>query len=163
VHYGWFALITLILLVVQSTMVPFAALEGVTPDLLLILVVIIALRQGQTAGTIAGFAIGLASDLVMGDFLGLGALTKTVAGFVAGYFYNQTNPLQSLSTYRFIIAVAVSGLAHNVIYYTLLLQGLPVGAHEIIFKYMVGSTFYSLVLSLVPYFHYTSRYRSVRT
>lgn len=162
-HYARYAVIVIVLLVIQATIVPFISLAGVTPDVLLIFVVVVALREGQIPGTITGFVVGLTSDIVAGDFLGLGALTKTIAGFTAGYFYNQTNPEQSVSTYTFFITVAAAGLLHNIIYYGFLLQGLPVSVAAIILKFMIGSTAYTVLVSLVPYFYFNSQTKTIRT
>lgn len=163
IHYARYAGGVIVLLVMQATLIPFIALAGVTPDLLLIFVIVIALREGQIPGTIAGFIIGLIADIVTGDFLGLGALTKTIAGFTAGYFYNEANPLQQLSTSTFLIVMAVAGIVHNIIHYGFLLQGLPVSVSEIFFMFIIGSTLYTVLFSLVPYFYFNSRANVTRT
>jgi len=163
IKYARYVLIVIVLLVIQSSVIPFISLAGVTPDLLLIYVVIISLREGQIPGTVGGFLIGLASDLSTGDFIGLGALTKTIAGFVAGFFFNESSPAQSLSTYTFLLAVGIAGIAHNMIHFGFLLQGLPVSVSEIIFKFIIGTTIYTVIVSLLPFFHYASKSKSVHT
>jgi rod shape-determining protein MreD len=159
IRYGRYALIALLLLVAQASLIQFIAIAGVTPDIVLIYVIVVALREGQVRGTVWGFAIGLAGDVLTGSFLGLGALTKTAAGFVAGYFYNEASPEQPLATYTFLIVVATAGLMHNLLYYLFALQGLSVPLSTIIFKYVAGSTVYTLLVALVPYFFMTSRAR----
>jgi len=162
-QYARYAVVLILLLVVQATLIPFISLAGVTPDVLLILTVVIALREGQIPGTIAGFIIGLMSDIAIGDFLGLGALTKTLAGFTAGYFYNEMNPMQVLTTYMFILVVAVAGFVHNIIYFAFLLQGFPVSSLEIVIKFMVGSTVYTVIVSLVLFFYHNARTGTIHT
>lgn len=162
-QYARYAVALILLLVVHTTVIPFISLAGVTPDVLLIFTVVIALREGQIPGTIAGFIIGLMSDIAIGDFLGLGALTKTLAGFTAGYFHNEMNPLQVLGTYIFILVVAVAGFVHNIIYFAFLLQGFPVTALEIVIKFMIGSTMYTVIVSLVWFFYYNARSRKIHT
>jgi rod shape-determining protein MreD len=162
IKYARYVPVLIVLLVIQATLIPFMSLVGVTPDVLLIFVIVITLREGQITGTIAGFIIGLVSDIVVGDFLGLGALTKTIAGFTAGYFYNEPNPLQPLSTYMFFIVMAIAGFVHNIVHYGFLLQGLPVSVFEIIFKFMIGATVYTIFVSLVPYFYFNSRSKITR-
>ncbi len=161
-RYLRYTFITILLVVLQVTIVPFIAIEGVRPDLLLIYVVIISLREGQIPGTIAGFAVGLISDLAVGEFIGLGALTKTGAGFIAGYFYNEMSPLQSLGNYKFLFIVALAGVLHNFVYHMLFLQGLPLTFAEITGKYVLGTTVYTLAVALIPLFQYSSAYRSGR-
>ncbi len=69
---------------VQSTVVPLFGIGGVSPDLPVVLVILLALRRGSEAGCLLGFALGLAQDAVAGGPLGLQALSKAVIGFVAG-------------------------------------------------------------------------------
>lgn len=162
-HYARYALILIVLLIVQKTLIPFISLAGVTPDVLLIFVVVIALREGQIPGTVLGFIIGLVVDIVSGDFLGLGALTKTIAGFTAGYFYNEMNPLQPLGAYTLFIVVAVAAIVHNIIHFTLLFQGIPVSFFEVVFKFIIGSTVYTVGISLILFFYYNLQSRQFRT
>ncbi len=53
-------------------------------DLVLVGVVYAALQQGAAAGMAAGTIGGLLQDSLSGGVLGMGGLTKTVTGFVAG-------------------------------------------------------------------------------
>jgi len=161
--YVRYAIVVIVLLVVQASIIPFISLGDVTPDLLLIYIVVISLREGKIPGTVSGFLIGLASDLVTGDFLGLGALTKTIAGFVAGFFYNEVSPNQSLMTYTFLICVGVVSVIHNFIHFGFLLQGLPVSVSEIIITFILGTTLYTLLTSLVPYLYFSSRSKTIHT
>lgn len=160
-QYFRYAVMVIVLTVLQTTVVPFIGLHGVTPDLLLIYVIIIALREGQIPGTVVGFVIGLFSDLAAGDFIGLGALTKTIAGFVAGYFYNEATPLQSLGSSKFLWVVAIAGGIHNLIHHMFLLQGLSLPFTEIIVKFAIGTTIYTMAAALIPMLQYSSKYRSV--
>lgn len=77
------------LLVIQSTIVPLVAIVGVVPDLILILLVYFTLRMGQLHGTILGFIYGFLLDLITGNIFGSAMISKTLSGFVTGYFYNE--------------------------------------------------------------------------
>ena len=70
--------------VVQATFVPALRIGDVTPDIPLIVVVLLALRRGSEAGCLAGFAAGLLQDVAAGGFIGVQALTKAVVGFGVG-------------------------------------------------------------------------------
>ena len=77
------------LLVIQTTIVPLLAVNGIIPDLIIILLAFYTLKMGQLHGTILGFVYGLLFDLITGSLLGSSMLSKTITGFVIGYFYNE--------------------------------------------------------------------------
>ena len=60
--------------VLQSTVVAVAGLGGITPDVPLILTVLIALRYGPESGCLAGFVAGLMQDATGGGLVGVQAL-----------------------------------------------------------------------------------------
>ncbi|KAA0247102.1 MAG: rod shape-determining protein MreD, partial [Chlorobiota bacterium] len=72
------------LLFIQVIFVPFIAIDTAVPDLILILVVYFSVREGQIPGMLFGFGAGLIFDMVTGNLLGSAALSKTLAGFMAG-------------------------------------------------------------------------------
>jgi rod shape-determining protein MreD len=82
--------------VLQSTLVAVAGLGGITPDVPLILTVLIALRYGPESGCLAGFVAGLMQDATGGGLVGVQALTKGMAGFGMGLLVGRfwvSNPL----------------------------------------------------------------------
>lgn len=82
--------------VAQASLVSALAVNGVAPDIPLILTILVALRRGPEAGCVAGFLTGLFQDVTVGGLVGVQALTKALVGFglgvVAGRLWVQ-NPL----------------------------------------------------------------------
>ena len=152
--------ISLLLITLHTLLIEFFAVAGIAPDVLLLWVVYLAIREGQIAGTGAGFAIGLAMDFLSGHdgVLGLSALAKTVGGFIAGYFYNENKTLQTLGGHRFIIAIATASLLHNVFYFLIILQGKDIPWWHTILLYGVPTTLYTVVLGLIPMFAFARKY-----
>src|SRR5438552_7608854 len=70
--------------VAHATLAPALGVGGVTPDLPLIVVVLLALRRGAEFGCVAGFGAGLLQDAAGGGLIGVQALTKAVIGFAVG-------------------------------------------------------------------------------
>ncbi|MBI2157860.1 MAG: rod shape-determining protein MreD [Candidatus Rokubacteria bacterium] len=70
--------------VAHATVAPALRIAGVTPDLPLIVVVLLALRRGPEFGALAGFAAGLLQDAAGGGLIGVQALTKALIGFAIG-------------------------------------------------------------------------------
>jgi rod shape-determining protein MreD len=69
----------------QTTWVDFLEVSSLKPDLVLLVLVYIALRQGPLAATCMGFGIGFMQDIYLPADLGLNALAKSLIGFALGY------------------------------------------------------------------------------
>jgi rod shape-determining protein MreD len=158
IRYG---LIAIALIVIQSTFVQFIAIENVTPDILVIWIVFLALRYGQIHATVAGFVLGLIMDITSGSFLGLASLSKTVCGFVAGYFYDETRTAEILATYRFALLVFFVSLIHNLIYFTIFVQGSELPFWRTLVLFGLTTSVYTSALSFLPIFAH-SRVRGDR-
>ncbi len=134
--------------VLHIVFLPLVAVAGIVPDLLLLLVFWIALREGQIAGTLAGFAIGVLMDLVLPGALGLSAFAKTLAGFVVGFFAPVGNDdLRMMSIGKLLSVVALGSGVHNVVYFALFVHPMDVNPVEFVLKYAGASTGYTLVVA----------------
>lgn len=71
-------------LVLQTTMLDYIAVTGVKPDLVMLLVVFNGFLLGTREGAFLGFAGGILEDLFSGSYIGLNALSRMVAGYLAG-------------------------------------------------------------------------------
>lgn len=71
-------------LVLQTSLTRFTIGGGWALDLVLVAVCICALMWGPAAGLLAGTFGGLAQDSLSGGVLGVGGLSKTLVGFLAG-------------------------------------------------------------------------------
>ena len=158
-HYIRSALVALGLLLLQTTFLPYLSVGGFLPDLFLIWLVYIAITRGQLEATITGFAVGLLQDAVTIQFFGLMALTKTIAGFVAGYFFNANVTQQTLGSYRFLLIVLLSSFVHNLIFYGVFLQGIQESVFTTAIEFSVASSLYTGVLGVLPMFTFVRRYR----
>ncbi len=87
---------------------------SVTPDLVLLTVVALALFQGEMVGMVAGFCAGLATDLVppADHTIGMYALVYCLVGYLAGLFSPEMDRSQTLP----FVAVAVGALLGNLAY-----------------------------------------------
>jgi rod shape-determining protein MreD len=78
------ALVTLLLLLAQSTVILNVRISGIHPDVLWLLPITAALIAGPETGAIVGFWSGLAFDLFLPTPFGLGALVGCLLGYAAG-------------------------------------------------------------------------------
>jgi len=143
----WYAITGLVLLLVQMVL-GYVAVENITPDLLLILVVYIAIREGQFTGLIAGFALGILFDILSSGIIGTNALAKMIGAFVAGYFYVEGRPIQeAVGTFRFLGIVALSALIHNLIFYFFFTQPSDLNFVTFFLRSGIASALYTTVLA----------------
>ncbi len=155
-YYLRAAFVVLGLLIVQTMFLSVLAIGGIVPDILLIWVVYLAITRGQLEATIAGFLVGLLQDATTTQFLGLAALTKTIVGFMGGYFFNENKTEQTLGTYRFMIIVVVCSLAHNIVYFAIFLQGAP-ALFERLLQFSVATALYTGAMSALPMFAFSRK------
>ena len=76
-------------LLVQTTLSGMSFQAGTRVNFVLVAVVFIALLFGPVPGLLAGMAGGLAQDAVAGGIVGIGGISKTVAGFLVGVLGSQ--------------------------------------------------------------------------
>lgn len=152
-HLKYF-FISIIIILIQTELVPLISLKGINPDILTIWIVYIALQKGQMQSTIWGFLIGLLFDLIVGNFIGLSALSKTIVGFFAGYFYGENKAQITLGSYRFIIIILIVSFIHNTVYFSVFTFGTEINIVKAIFQIGLATTFYTAVISLLPMFFF---------
>ena len=103
-------------LLLQISVVPLIAIAGIIPDFILITLVYYSIIRNQLYGTILGAYCGLLVDLVTGGLLGSYMLSKTLAGFVAGYFSGETKRESNTTTYRFLLIVLLCATLDDVVF-----------------------------------------------
>jgi rod shape-determining protein MreD len=147
-------LFSIFLILLQTTIIRFLSVESISPDILLIWIVMLGIRDGHITGMTAGFLIGLVLDLLSGTdgMLGLTALSKTAAGFISGYFYNENKTYQTLGSYQFLLILAAGTLVHNLIYFIIFLQGSGIRWWDTILFYGIPSLLYTVAVGVLPMF-----------
>ncbi|MES2764834.1 MAG: rod shape-determining protein MreD [Bacteroidota bacterium] len=149
-RYIYYAVIALVLCIIHRMFLDLISVAGVTPDLLLLLTVWIALKEGQSVGQFAGFGAGLLFDIISVDVLGTNALAKSIAGFIAGYFYSEDEREDKTGSYKFLLIVFLCALIHNLIYFFFYIRLTEMGFLEFFLKYGVASTLYTTVAAVFP-------------
>ena len=144
--------ILLALVIVQKTLIWLIAVTSydVTPDLVMIGLVYIGMRNGKTYGSIAGFLAGLTIDFISFSFLGLMALSKAAAGFSAGFFNDERKVERYLAGVGFIMIVLVCSLINNTVYFTVYFQGSTLIFSDILIRYAVPTAIYTAIFAAIP-------------
>lgn len=134
--------------IIQLTLVPLISIESVAPDLVTILLVYFTLKNGQMYGTILGFVFGLLFDLMSGGLLGSAMFAKTLAGFITGYFYNESKIVENTNSIKIVYIVLVASIFDSSIYSLLALPETVVSISSVIFEEGLLPALYTSMLSL---------------
>jgi hypothetical protein len=90
----------------------------------------------------------------------LAALSKTIAGFVAGYFFNENTAEHTLGSYRYVLLVALCSIVHNFIYFIIYFQGSTNPVFFSSFESALGVTLFTCVISVLPMFFFSRKYNT---
>jgi rod shape-determining protein MreD len=137
----------------QITVIPLIRLAGIIPDLILIILVYYSITRGQLYGTILGAVYGLLVDLISGNLLGLSMLSKTVAGFSAGYFAGETKKETNINTYNFSLIVLLCSFIDTVIFSFFSTFDLQTNILSILFEQALLPSLYTAVVSILFIFY----------
>ena len=92
-----------VILLLQSTVLETVAIAGVKPDLVMLLVVLNGFLLGSREGAFWGFTGGIIEDLFTGSYIGMNALSKMAAGYLAGVagerLYRESIPIATIVTF----------------------------------------------------------------
>jgi rod shape-determining protein MreD len=134
-------------LVVQATVLHFAAIDGAEPSIILVLVVWFAMRAGTRRAMLFGFLAGAGEDILAFDSSGSWTIATTVAAFVASLptrrFFEDSLPLLASVTFA-------TTLIRALIYWDAKsIEGYPAGFAGIHFHKALESAALNAVLAIV--------------
>ncbi|HPN39800.1 MAG TPA: rod shape-determining protein MreD [Melioribacteraceae bacterium] len=109
-------LIFIPLLILQLTVIPLISYNNIVPDLIILPVVYFAVKKGQRFGMLLGFVLGLLFDLFSGGLIGPAMFSKTITGFIAGYFYNENKIDLTLGSAFFMVIVLICASIDSLFY-----------------------------------------------
>lgn len=150
IRFGVYLFLMITLSYVNATILDFIQIGDVLPDLVLILVVFIAIREGQFIGIFGGFTAGLIMDIISLDVIGTNSLAKLTAAFIAGFFYKEGKHKLILSSATFLLIVLLSSFVHNLLYFFFYVKVSNFNLLNFFLKYGIASTLYTTVISALP-------------
>ena len=132
-------------LLIQITVIPLIAVAGIIPDLVLITLVYYSISRDQFYGTVLGASYGFFIDLITGSLLGSSMLSKTIAGFTAGYFSTEIN----ISTYIFSLIVFICALIDSIIFSFFSAFDVQTNIFKLLFGQALLPSLYTAVVSIL--------------
>jgi rod shape-determining protein MreD len=144
-RYLFYLFILILALVGQLALGDLFAIHNVKPDLCIIALSYISMREGRARGTLWGFGAGLVEDLLSHGLLGAGALARSVAAFAAGTFLSERAFHHSYEASLRVMGIA---LLNNIILFLMLGVGEQWHAGMMISR-MLFSTLYTELATLI--------------
>lgn len=106
-----YLILVLLLVPVQTTLLPHLSVWNIKPDLGLVAAAFVGLFAGEMEGLLVGLAIGWVLNLFSAGELGLSLLTNGGVGLLAGFLGRQVSQVTSISVGVGLLAVSLaSGL-----------------------------------------------------
>lgn len=101
--------------ILQTTFCHFISIRGIEPNLILLFILYVSLKEGGLVGVYTGFGAGLCFDVYSPQILGAGALAKSVVGYLTGFMDERT--LKIDDKYKIGI-VFLAALLHDILVYS---------------------------------------------
>lgn len=147
--YVYYTLAAFLIVIFQISVVNLIEIGGLTPNLMVVLVVWITLSEGQFTGIFAGFLAGLLFDIATFDLIGTNALAQTINAFVSGFFHKSGKEDLTLRRFGFIITVFIGSVMHNLVYFFLYLKLSELDFFNFFFKYGIATSLYTTIFGVV--------------
>jgi rod shape-determining protein MreD len=142
-----YVLLFVMAFILQVTIISYIEILYWRPDVVLIILIFFSLRFGPNWGMTVGFFLGLLQDLVSAHLLGLLALSKTVAGFIAGSLSGKF-----AARAEFFLTLLIAGLAHDFIYFFIYTLGEEFSVQSLIVLYTVPNLMYTILVGAFLYY-----------
>lgn len=142
-------LVFFIVLLAQNSVIPLITIAGIVPDLILITLVYYSISRNQLYGTILGASYGLLLDLITGSLLGSSMLSKTIAGFSAGYFSSETKKEINTGTYYFSFIVLLCAVLDDVVFSFFSAFDIQTNMIKLLFEQALIPSLYTAALSVL--------------
>ncbi len=120
------------------------------PDLLLILIVWITLRESVYIGLILAFLAGFIHDTMAINPYGLTALSYIVPVFILKFLKTKDNYQKDLHTLRFLFLVSVATIISSLIKVVLTMNIFTEKIEVYFLQQVLGITLYTAIISLFP-------------
>ncbi|GEM_PF-1130356 len=109
-------LLLFFLTIIQVTIIELIAINQIKPDLVLIALIYITLREGQIPGIIYSFFAGVILDILGNGIIGSNSFSKVIVMFVVGYFHDPFSITSFRIDLRFPLIVLISAIVDRILY-----------------------------------------------
>ena len=144
--YVKYAIIFFIVLVIDHNVIDLISIKGITPDIVLIYLIFISLRETQSTATIIGFCAGLLQDLFSLSMLGLSSLTKSISCFITAFFQRAKGNYSIMNLALIFFTVTI---IHDRLYQFIYLLGTDQKLFKSFLYHSVPKAIYTTIVALI--------------
>jgi rod shape-determining protein MreD len=142
-------ILTLVIVVLQLTLIPRMGIAGAYPKLMMILVIALVMDRNPIAAVVIGFVLGFLQDLGNAAHLGANALAKSLIAYGVSRFGAGFLP-ENLLFKGFLVMAAC--LFNDLVFLTVTLDFSIPDISIAFFRYSLLSSLYTAVVALVVFF-----------
>ena len=139
-------LASFVVFVLQVTLAHNVKVAGASPDLMMVMLVVLVIDRRPVTGIIAGFLLGFLQDLGNASFLGMNALAKSVVGYGIARFGRDYLPDNILFKGLFVFAAC---LINDIVTLHVSASFNPAEVIVAFFRYSVLSAAYTALLAVI--------------
>jgi len=142
-------LIAFIIYFLQANFFSWFTMAGVMPNLFIILILFIGLFASKTMGTIYGVTIGIVLDFIIGDRIGINAVSLGIIGFLSGIFDKNFSKDSRMTIMVMVIcATAIFEILNYILSYIFLEINIEI---FIFIKILIVEILYNSILTIIIY------------
>lgn len=141
----------------QFQFAPLISYNHIVPDFILVLLVFYTIQMDQFRGALIGFAFGFMIDIITGGIFGSAMFSKTLSGFIAGYFANENKIDLYLHSFFFLFIVFLCAIADSISYSFLSGKDVSLSLAVLIFEQGLLPGLYTALISVPVTLFYPKR------
>lgn len=146
-----YAVLGIAAIIVQVFLENYVSIDMVSPQLVILFVVYLSLREGQLFGMGGGFLIGLLNDSLVTHFIGYTSFVGVMAGFVAGFFFKESDIELAAKTVSFAWISAITLAVTQLAALPIIASG-ELNYFYVFLKFTIGTTVYTSVFAMIIVF-----------
>lgn len=141
----FFLIVLVAALLLQTSVLEVVSVAGIVPDLVMLIVVINGFLLGPREGAFLGYIGGIVEDLFLGEYIGLNAISKLAAGYLAGVAGERLYKENMLVASGVTFFATSAGLLVN--YLLLFYLGLHVSPYYALLRLALPTAVYTALLA----------------
>ncbi|OCL25271.1 rod shape-determining protein MreD [Orenia metallireducens] len=151
--YLLYGLLVFMAFVLQSAIIPCSLFYNIIPDLLLIIITLLAIYRGKTVGGALGFFTGLLQDWFSGGLFGINAISKAIVGYLFGFLKDHIYPQNIIVP---PVGVAIATIINQLLIisftdYLLTELSIEVVLRSVIIPLVIYNSILSVILNILIY------------